>query len=41
MKEGKEKDIKKEKTTKMGKKGYNWKSMKGMILRNPVESRKK
>ena len=41
MKEGKEKDTKKEKTTKMGKKGSNWKSMKGMILRNPVESRKK
>ena len=41
IKEGKEKQTKKTKSTNTGKKGSNWKSMKGMILRNPVESRKK
>ena len=39
--EAKEKNEKKEKVGKQTKKGSNWKSMKSMILRNPIESKKK
>ena len=39
--EAKEKNEKKEKAGKQTKKGSNWKSMKSMILRNPIESKKK
>ena len=39
--EAKEKNEKKEKVGKQTKKGSKWKSMKSMILRNPIESKKK